>query len=79
MTRQCVVRPVYGWQADQDRELKQLRWHWGDAYDIDVVDGEWQAKRKDGEGGTLTASGPDELRDAMFTDYNRKAVARDMR
>lgn len=48
--------------------LGVLRWSWGDAYDITVVDELWLARRKD-QLGMVTGSGPDELHIAIVEDY----------
>lgn len=71
--------PLYSGTTDPSDALAMLRWHWGDAYDISVDGDQWQAERKDGEGGTITAPGPDELRMLIMADYNANPVARDMR
>ena len=62
-----------------DDALETLRWHWGDAYEIGLDDEHgWHAKRRDGLGGLLTASGPDELYRVIEADYALKHVPRDL-
>lgn len=62
--------------ADTDA-LDALRWHWGEAYEIGVDDERgWWARRGDGLGGDITASGPDELRAAIWENYALKPVPR---
>jgi hypothetical protein len=58
--------------------LEALRFGWGDAYLIDY-DGErgYWAARRDRIGGLLTASDPDELRNAITEDYAVKPVPRE--
>jgi hypothetical protein len=58
--------------------LEALRFGWGDAYLIDY-DGErgYWAARRDRIGGLLTASDPDELRNAINEDYAVKPVPRE--
>ena len=72
-------KPLYARTTDLDAALALLRWHWGDAYDISVDGDQWRAVRKDGEGGMITASRPDELRVLIVADYNARPVVRDMR
>ena len=56
--------------------LDTLRWHWSDAYTIDVRDGEWTAKRHDAVGGTLSAPDPDGLHKLIIDDYTFRPVTR---
>ncbi len=58
-----------------ETELSDLRWHWGDAYEISEAIGVWRAVRRDNLV-TLVASGAGELRDLMVADYSRRPVAR---
>jgi hypothetical protein len=60
-----------------ENALEALRFGWGDAYliDYDVEQGYWAARR-DKIGGLLTASDPDELRQAITDDYAVKPVPR---
>ena len=45
--------------ADEDRALAALVLQWGDAYDIYIVDGQWQAWReRAGDEDVLTGSTP---------------------
>lgn len=56
--------------------LDALRWHWDEAYDIGVEDGQWWYRRKDGIGGRETAATPDELRARIIVDYTVLPVHR---
>lgn len=59
-------------------QLEALRWHWGDAYDIGVDDGDrWWFRRRDGRGGKETAGSPDALRRAIIEDYTFCPVRRE--
>ena len=67
------VRPVIS-----DGALDELRFHWGSAYHLAVVDGVCTAWRKDGRGGTLTSPVPEGLRLLIVADYTAMPVPRDM-
>ena len=56
-------------------ELDDLRWHWGDAYEITEAVGVWRAVRLDNQI-TLVASSAVELRNLIIEDYSRRPVAR---
>lgn len=58
-----------------DEALEELRWHWGDAYSISLLDGRWLAQRHDTRE-TLTADTPEALNQAIFADYTAKPVPR---
>ena len=55
--------------VDEDRALDALRMSWGDVYDIGHEHDRWVASRRDGRGGTLTGSTPDELNRQMRADW----------
>jgi hypothetical protein len=59
--------------------LAELRHHWGDAYEITSRGPGWRARRKDGQGGWLTAETADALVEAIRADYQRVPVSRDER
>jgi hypothetical protein len=61
----------------QQAALEALQWHWGEVYHIGVDDGQWWYQRKDGKGGTETASTPDALRSMIITDYTIMPVPRE--
>lgn len=65
-----------GIEQPSDDALEALRWNWGEAYEIEVVDDEWRARRRDGLGGWLTASNADELHNQILSDYMLKPVPR---
>jgi hypothetical protein len=58
--------------------LDELRFHWGSAYDIALVDGMWTAQRRDGRGGTLADPLPKGLRLRIQADYAAMPVPRDL-
>jgi len=64
---------MVNWQMDE------LRWHWGDAYEISDQGGGWRARRRDGKGGWLTAPDANALEDLIRADYAREPVSRDAR
>lgn len=55
-------------------QLADLRWHWGDAYEINWA-GEVRAVRRD-NGLALVAASADELRTLIRSDYTRRPVPR---
>ncbi len=61
--------------ADWDADLDELRWHWGEAYLIDLVGSRWMAQRRDSHA-TMSADGPDELLGKIREDYRRHPVSR---
>jgi hypothetical protein len=63
--------------AGDGAALDALRWNWGDAYDIGHDGNRWWFTRRDGTGGTETASGPDALRTAIIDNYTLRPVCRD--
>lgn len=60
-----------------EEALRLLRFHWGDAYEIEVSGGRWRARRRDGEGGWFDAGDPDGLGGAISENYAVKPVPRD--
>jgi|SRR5579859_1431877 len=60
-----------------DDALAALGFDWDTAYLIEVTeDEEWRARRRDGLGDWMTATGPDELRVEIRRDYAMKPVPR---
>jgi hypothetical protein len=57
------------------RELADLREHWGTAYRISVDNGKWRATRRDTDE-TLTAESADELLRLIRQDYCQRPVPR---
>ena len=55
--------------------LRDLQWHWGEAYLITGAAGYWIAYRRD-NGQMLAASSPDELRELIIEDYAGQQVLR---
>ena len=56
--------------VDEDRALDALRMSWGDVYDIGHEYDRWVASRRDGRGGALTGSTPDELNRQMRAGWD---------
>ena len=67
--------PACGRQPD---ELGELKYNWGEAYDIGTGDGMWTAQRRDGRGGTLADPLPEGLRRRIQADYAAMPVPRDL-
>jgi len=62
--------------ADWAGPLDDLRWHWGDAYLIHYFGpGRWVAQRRDSHA-TISAEGPEELRNLILADYTAHPVGR---
>ena len=58
-------------------ELEALRWHWGDAYEIEWDEEHgWRCKRRDGLGDWIHSADPDGLNQAIGADYRMKKVPR---
>ncbi len=58
-------------------QLADLRWHWGDAYEISWV-GAFRAVRRDNDL-VLTVASAEELRRLIRSDYTRRPVPRRFR
>ncbi len=65
-------------EAEEVGALDELRFHWGEAYNIALVDGMWTARRKDGHGSLLTDPLPEGLRLRIQADYAAMPVPRDL-
>ena len=59
---------------ERGMQLADLRWHWGDAYEITWA-GKFRAVRRD-NGRALQAESADELRTLIRSDYTRHPVPR---
>lgn len=59
--------------GDGPNFLRDLQWHWGEAYLITGAAEHWIAHRRD-NGLMLVASGPDELRELIIEDYAGQQV-----
>ena len=57
-------------------DLTDLQYHWGGAYLITGMSGHRLAQRRD-DGQTLSASGPDGLRELMAEDHAARPVPRE--
>ena len=64
--------------ADSTGMLGEIRFHWGEAYDIAVAGGTWTARRLDGRGGTLASPLPEGLLLLIRADYAAMPVPRDL-
>jgi hypothetical protein len=58
-----------------DPDLRDLQFHWDDAYVISGIIGALRAERRD-DGRVLTADDPEKLRRAIIADYTAKPVPR---
>ena len=56
-------------------ELQSLRYHWGEAYELDLDNDEFVAARRD-NGRELRAKTAEELRDLILADYSENKVPR---
>ena len=61
--------------AVQFNELQSLRYHWGEAYSLDLDNGEFVAARRD-NGRELRAKTAAELRVLILADYSENKVSR---
>jgi hypothetical protein len=66
-------------EGDTDA-LEELRFHWGEAYDIDIdiAGGVFTATRRDGRGGRLADPSPEGLFRQIRADYAAMPVPRDL-
>jgi hypothetical protein len=55
--------------------LDDLRWHYGEAYLIELIDGRGCAQRRDSHA-TMSAGSPDRLLDLIREDYRKHPVSR---
>ncbi len=69
-----VPRPGYSAPPASRTPLRQLRWDWGSAYEIE----KGRARRRDGLGGWLEAGTVDELETLIEADYTARPVPRDV-
>ena len=58
--------------------LDDLRWHYGEAYLIELIGDRWIAQRRDLHA-TMSAGSPDELLGLIRADYAARSVPRDPR
>ena len=56
-------------------QLDELRWHYGDAYLIDMLGARWVAQRRDSRA-TISAASPAELLGKIRADYASQPVGR---
>jgi hypothetical protein len=79
MSEGAQLAAAAGTGTDHDQELAALRYGWGEAYEIERdAAGGFQAKRRDGLGGPITADDPDALWQGIKDDYDLKPVPRDL-
>lgn len=57
--------------------LAEVRYHWGDAYEIWAADGRCRARRRDGKGSELSDPCPAGLRLRIVSDYFADPVPRE--
>ncbi len=67
-----------GQPGNDDGELDELRFHWGDACDLAVAGGACTARHRDGQGGTLAHPLPEGLRLLITADYEAHPVPTDL-
>jgi hypothetical protein len=60
----------------RERQLADLRWHWGDAYEFGWADGSFRAARRD-TGEVITCRTGEGLFALVMTDYERRPVPRE--
>ena len=70
-------RVASGWLEGDADELDELRFHWGEAYDISADGGVYTAQRRDGRGDVLADPVPEGLRLRIQADYEAMPVPRD--
>jgi hypothetical protein len=59
--------------VDEDKALSALSLAWGDAYEICITSGQWQAWHKEArDGDMITGSTPDELNVGIRDDWARR-------
>jgi hypothetical protein len=58
--------------------LDDLRWHYGEAYLIELIGDRWIAQRRDSHA-TMSAGSPDQLLGLIRADYAARPVPRDLR
>jgi hypothetical protein len=58
--------------------LDDLRWHYGEAYLIELIGDRWIAQRRDSHA-TMSAGSPDQLLGLIRADYAARPVSRDPR
>jgi hypothetical protein len=71
-------RAASGRLGNDAGELDELRFHWESAYAIDAAGGVYTARRRDGNGATLTDPLPEGLRLRIQADYAAMPVPRDL-
>jgi hypothetical protein len=72
-----VGRAAAGQLGNDAGELDELRFHWGDAYDITVArGGVFTAMRRDGRGERLADPSPEGLLRQIRADYAAQPVPR---
>ena len=58
--------------------LDDFRWHYGEAYLIELIGGRWITQRRDSQA-TMSADSPDQLLGLIRADYATRPVPRDPR
>jgi len=74
----CPAATTQVRQVIPNGALDELRFHWGSAYHLAIIDGVCTARRKDGRGGALTSPVPEGLRLLIVADYTAMPVPRDL-
>ena len=58
--------------------LDEIRFYWGSAYHLAIIDGAWTAWRRDGRGGRIADQSPGGLLRLIRADYAALPVLRDL-
>jgi hypothetical protein len=74
----AMGRAAAGRPAGGASPLDELRFHWGEAYDLGRGGAMWTARRRDGRGSTLADPSPGGLLLAIRADYAALPVPRDL-
>ena len=59
-------------------DLDEIRFHWGEAYDVGRDGGMWTARRRDDRGSPLADPSPEGLLLLIRADYAAMPVPRDL-
>lgn len=73
----AAVNPFEDYEARvRGHQLTDLRWHWGEAYDITWSSGLFRATRRD-DGSAVSAASFVEMHQLIRDDYSARPVPRD--
>ena len=60
---------------EEEADLRDLSWHWDEAYSFRVTDGVWTATPFSDPAAILTAGSARELRELVRRDYGERQVS----